>query len=81
MFLLSKIYVFTFKYVDSNTIMSRYVRFDEWKLDIDWLEINVRNRRESLLIVGFSKNYSKWGDQNNGIASKSTKNEAKGETR
>ena len=39
--------------------MSRYVRFDEWKLDIDWLEINVRNRRESLLIVGFSKNYSK----------------------
>jgi len=59
MFLLRKIYIFTFKYVDSNTIMSRYVRFDEWKLDIDWLEINVRNSRESLLIVGFSKNYSK----------------------
>ena len=59
MFLLRKIYIFTFKYVDSNTIMSRYVRFDEWKLDIDWLEINVRNTRESLLIVGFSKNYSK----------------------
>ena len=59
MFLLHKIYVFTFKDVDSNTIMSRYVRFDEWKLDIDWLEINVRNSRESLLIVGFSKNYSK----------------------
>ena len=59
MFLLCKIYVFTFKYVDSNTIMSRYVRFDEWKLDIDWLEINVRNSRESPLIVGFSKNYSK----------------------